>query len=70
MIFLILFIVIWVLVLLTYYTQDQLGFVLTLLSHHACHVPWFLAFLLNYLVGSFMLPFDIVVSILQACGVF
>jgi hypothetical protein len=54
----------------SYWSQDELNYVFTLLVHHAVHIPFILALLLTALTNGAMLVFDIAVWGLRVSGVF
>ena len=51
------------------WTQDELGYVFSLLKGHEIHVPFFLALVINILLNGGAMLFDFCIFALRICGV-
>lgn len=51
------------------WTQDELGYVLTLIKGHTVHVPFLIALICNLFLNVATFWFDVVVWALRVCSI-
>lgn len=52
-------------IVLASWTQDELSYVITALSHHTANVPWIIALLVNFVTNGFAITFDFIVWVFR-----
>jgi hypothetical protein len=51
------------------WTQDELGYVISIIEGHAVHIPFIIALIINYLCNGAIITFDFIIMLLRVCGV-